>query len=65
MKIPWHKRIYALYKGDEFVSEGTIREISKRTNKTVDFLRYMTYPIYEKRCGDSMKRLKLIPLDDV
>lgn len=64
MKIPWHKRIYALYKGDEFISEGTIREISKATGKTVDFLRHMTYPVYEKRCGNGVKRLKMISLDD-
>ncbi|MDF2792208.1 MAG: hypothetical protein K0S80_5310 [Neobacillus sp.] len=64
MKIPWHKRIYALYKGDTFVTEGTIREISKVTNKSIDFLRYMTFPIYEKRCGNSSKRLRMISLDE-
>jgi len=64
MKIPWHKRIYALYKGDQFIAEGTIREISRETGKTIDFLQYMTYPIYEKRCGSSVNRLKMISLDD-
>jgi hypothetical protein len=64
MKIPWYKKIYALYKGDQFVTDGTIREISRKTNKSIDFLRYMTYPIYGKRCGDSPKRLRLVPLDD-
>jgi hypothetical protein len=64
MKIPWHKRIYALYKGETFITEGTIREISIETNKTIEFLQYMTYPIYEKRCGDSPKRLRMVSLDD-
>ena len=64
MKIPWHKRIYALYKSDQFITEGTIREISRVTNKSIDFLKYMTYPIYEKRCGDSPKRLRMVSLDD-
>lgn len=64
MKIPWHKRIYALYKGESFVTEGTIREISKESGKTVDFLKWMTYPTYEKRCGDSTKRLRMVSLDD-
>lgn len=64
MKIPWNKRIYALYKGEQFVTDGTILEISRETNKSIDFLRYMTYPIYEKRCGDSMKRLRMVPLDE-
>ena len=62
--IPWHKRIYALYKGETFLSEGTINEISKETNKTVNFLRWMTHPTYKKRCGDSQKRLRLIELDE-
>ncbi|PFW61528.1 hypothetical protein [Bacillus sp. AFS075034] len=64
MNKPWYRRIYALYKGEQFISEGTIEEISKETNKTIDFLRYMTFPIYEKRCGDSVKRLRMIPLDE-
>lgn len=64
MKIPWHKRIYALYKGEQFIAEGTIREISREANKSIDYLRYMTYPIYQRRCGDSPKRLRLISLDD-
>ncbi|MBG9756384.1 hypothetical protein J2B92_17275 [Lysinibacillus sphaericus] len=64
MKIPWHKRIYALYKGELFITEGTIREISKATGKTIDFLKYMTYPIYEKRSKNGKHRLKMISLDD-
>ncbi len=64
MKIPWHKRIYALYKGEQFIAEGTIREISRETGKTIDFLKYMTYPIYGKRSINGKNRLKLISLDD-
>ncbi|KEF40139.1 hypothetical protein M670_00155 [Schinkia azotoformans MEV2011] len=63
-KIPWHKRIYALYKGDEYVTDGTIREISKETNKSIYFLKYMTYPSYEKRFGNGPKRLRMVLLDD-
>lgn len=64
MKIPWHKRIYALYKGERFIAEGTIREISKATGKTIDHLKYMTYPTYEKRSENGGNRLKMISLDD-
>lgn len=64
MKTPWYKRIYALYKGEQFIAEGTIREISRDTNKTISFLKYMTYPTYEKRCGSGPKRLRMISLDD-
>ncbi|MCY9549817.1 hypothetical protein [Lysinibacillus xylanilyticus] len=64
MKIPWHKRIYALYKGEQFIAEGTIREISRKTGKTIDFLKYMTRPIYEKRSINGKNQLKMISLDD-
>lgn len=64
MVTPWHQRIYALYKGEVFMTEGTIREISRNTGKSVDFLRWMTYPTYAKRCGDSPKRLRLISLGE-
>ncbi|MFJ8529655.1 hypothetical protein [Bacillus sp. NPDC094106] len=64
MNIPWKERIYALYKGERFITEGTIPEIHKETNKSINFLRYMTFPIYEKRCGDSVKRMRMVPLDD-
>ncbi|MFS0784765.1 hypothetical protein [Bacillus sp. 1P06AnD] len=64
MSIPWYKRIYALYKGEEFVAVGTIREISTETKKTIDFLLYMTYPSYRKRIQKSKKRLNLILLED-
>ena len=61
---PWNKRIYALYKGEAFLSEGTIREISKETNKTIEFLRWMNTPAYKKRCGNSKKRLNLIEIEE-
>lgn len=63
-KIPWQKRVYALYKGDDFITEGTLREISEETGKSISHLKFMTYPSYEKRCGESNRRLRLINLDD-
>lgn len=64
MIIPWYKRIYALYKGEQFVADGTLQEISEATGKSVDFLKYMTYPIYEKRCRNGKNRLAMVLLDD-
>ena len=64
MKIPWYKRIYALYKGDRFIVEGTIREIHRETGKSIYFLKWMTYPTYKKRCGNGPNRLRMISLDD-
>lgn len=64
MKLKWYERIYALYKGEQFLAEGTIPEISKEAKRSIDWLRYMTYPAYDKRCTDSVKRLRLVSLDD-
>lgn len=64
MGITWRKRVYALYKGETFITEGTIMEISRETNKSISFLKYMTCPVYERRCGDSQKRMRMISLDD-
>lgn len=64
MKKPWYRQAFALYKGDNFITEGTISEISKETGKSIDFLRYMTFPAYNKKCADSVKRLRMVPIDD-
>lgn len=63
-KIPWHKRIYTFYKGEVFICDGTIREISKITGKTINHLRFMTNPCYGKRCEGGKNRQLLILLDE-
>ncbi|WP_410988466.1 hypothetical protein [Bacillus cereus] len=63
MELKWNERLYALYKGEQFVTEGTLPEISVAAKKSIDWLRYMTYPAYDKRCTNSVKRLRLISLD--
>lgn len=60
----WNERIYALYKGDEWLVDGTIPEIAAETGKSIDYLRWMTYPTYSKRIVGSKKRLILINLED-
>ncbi|HDR7784935.1 hypothetical protein ABR776_27210 [Bacillus cereus] len=64
MQIPWNERVYALYKGERFLIDGTILEISKETNKSLDWLRYMLTPSYEKKRENSINCLRLIQLDD-
>lgn len=61
---PWYRRIYALYKGDQFIAEGTIQEIHVETSRSIKSLRYKTFPCYEKRCLKSTNKLRMIPLDD-
>ncbi|MEX3713638.1 hypothetical protein ABFV99_14690 [Cytobacillus horneckiae] len=64
MAIPWDKRIYALYKGEENITDGTILEIAARTGKTIKSLRWMTYDAYKERCKKSKNIIELVPIDD-
>jgi hypothetical protein len=63
-KISWHEKVYALYKGDQFITDGTIHEIHKATGKTITYLRWMTYPYYRNVRGTGPNRLQLVSLDD-
>lgn len=56
-------RIYALYKGDDFICDGTITEIARKTGKTRNSLYWMTSPAYKKRIYRGNK-LQMIELDD-
>lgn len=40
---------YAIYKGDEFIDLGTIKELSKKHNISEKTLYYYTMPSYKKR----------------
>lgn len=58
-------RQYALYKGDEFIAEGTPREIAKKTGKTFDSLMFYTTPTYRRRVEKSKGQiLEMVDLDD-
>lgn len=50
-------KIYALYKGDEYITDGTLRELSKKTGKKEATLKFMTTPSYEGRIGEKALRL--------
>lgn len=41
--------VYALYKGDEFIGEGTIHELSKQTGLKTNTLRFYMSKAYQKR----------------
>ncbi|WP_242214667.1 hypothetical protein [Bacillus cereus group sp. BfR-BA-01383] len=53
-----------MYQSDHFITEGTIFEVSEKENKSLDWLRCMLAPSYEKVCGNSTKRIRLIRIDD-
>lgn len=42
-------RIYAMYKGEVNLMDGTLEELSARTGKSMAYLRWMTRPSAKKR----------------
>lgn len=58
-------RQYALYKGDEFITEGTPREIARKTSKTFDSLMFYTTPAYRLRVEKAKRgRLEMVEIED-
>lgn len=66
------KRIYALYKGDKFIADGTLRELAYKTNRTYDTLYFYTTPAYQRRVeyfnkvrkNKTQGRIELVDLSD-
>lgn len=44
-------KIYALYKGDEYVTDGTLEELAEKTGKKLASLEWMLTPTAKKRAG--------------
>ena len=57
------KKEYALYKGDNFIAMGTIKEISEILNKSFRTIYYYTTSQYKLRCKNSIKRLIMVEID--
>ena len=57
------KKEYALYKGDNFIAMGTIKEISEILNKSFRTIYYYTTLQYKLRCKNSIKRLTMVEID--
>ena len=55
---------YALYKGEEFISLGTLKEISQETGMTENALRQLLCRSYKKRSDNSNRCKVLIKLGD-
>lgn len=43
------EKIFALYKGEEFIDIGTAKEIAKRRGVTPEFIKYLSTPANLKR----------------
>lgn len=57
-KMP--KRIYALYKGEKFITEGTKEEIAKVQGCKVNTISFLATNVYKKRMANR-KYKKRIP----
>ena len=53
---------YAIYKGDEFIAIGTIKELVKKTGYSETTLRYCTHPVSRRRSKGN--RLVVFAVDD-
>lgn len=53
---------YALYKGEECLAIGTIREIAEKMKVKVRTITFYKTPTYKKRCKNSNKRLTMVEL---
>lgn len=58
--------IYAFYKGDEYVTMGTAREIAKSQNLKVETVYWMHSPSYLERTKDKIDtRATIVIVDDI
>lgn len=54
---------YALYKGDELLGIGTLKELANKTGVKPSAIYFYISPTYRKRSGESKNRRILIKLD--
>ena len=55
---------YALYKGDELLGIGTVKELAQQFNVTPGTIRWYGFPTYQKRVKNPKNRRVLVPLED-
>lgn len=58
------EKIYACYKGDEYLCDGTLKEIHKKTGFSLGTLNWSRYPSAKIRAS-GVNRIIVINIDDV
>ncbi len=56
-------KIYALYKGEDCLGIGTIKELAEQLNIKATTLRFYMTPTYKKRVKDEIDRRVLIRVE--
>jgi hypothetical protein len=59
-KAKRHEKTYALYRGDEFIDLGTIKELAARRGVSPSTIKYMTMPVHHRRTTYGAMRAYLI-----
>jgi hypothetical protein len=54
---------YALYKGDEFIDLGTIKELAERLGVNPKTILYYQTPAYKSKSKDNINRKILIKIE--
>lgn len=54
------KKEYALYKGEECLAIGTIKEIAEQMNVQYRTIYFYTMPTYKKRCKKGKNRRVMV-----
>jgi len=57
------RAIFAAYKGDKFIAEGTSRELAKALGVKLETIYFYRSPAYARR-GNGKNRMVVIRLDD-
>lgn len=57
-------KIYALYKGDEYIADGTLEELAGKTGKKLASLEWMLTPAAKKRRKDGGESQELVYLGE-
>ena len=50
-------KVYALYKGDKYITSGTKKELADYLGVKVDTITFYMSPTYEKRGKDNRKKV--------
>jgi hypothetical protein len=53
-----------MYKGEEMLAVGTMKELAKERGVKIATLRFYTTPANKRRIGKSKNRIEVFPLDD-
>lgn len=58
------KKVYALYKGETNLCDGTIKEIAEKMNLSLETIRFYKSNTHKKRRNESDNFLELIVIED-